>query len=255
MLSAIQASRFRVLLKIEPALARWASGCPTFAGESRRGVLSAKVKVSTLLMSQVIGDLALLEELVLGTAAGGRRKAAPLEVAKVRALGLDDLELLQNPPNAVLPVRPLQTIRHSHHQLARLIATGKADQEISLITGYSPSHISSLKGGQDFKDLIAYYSAQKELIFVETMERLKIVGLNTLDELQKRFDEAPEQFTNTQLMELIDLTLIKPTKTPQAVIGATSGGPVTVNVQFVSGAQSAPQVIEGSSREIVDDGY
>jgi len=206
-------------------------------------------------MTQVIGDLALLEELVLGTAAGGRRRSAPLEVARVRALEASDLELLQNPPNAALPIRPLQTIRHSHHQLARLIAAGKADQEISLITGYSPSYISSLKGGQDFKDLISYYSAQKELIFVETMERLKIVGLNTLDELQKRFDESPEQFTNTQLMELIDLTLIKPTKTPQGGIGSPAGGPVTVNVQFVSGAQQQPQVIEGSSREVVDDGY
>jgi hypothetical protein len=205
-------------------------------------------------MSQVVGDLQLLEELVLGTAAGGRRKAAPLEVARVRALEPDDLELLQNPPNANLPIRPLQTIRHSHHQLARLIAAGKADQEISLITGYSPSYISSLKGGQDFKDLIAYYGAQKELIFVETMERLKIVGLNTLDELQKRFEEAPEQFTNGQLMELIDLTLIKPTKAQVGLTPAGSGGPVTVNVQFVSGAAPQAQVIDGTSRE-VDDGY
>lgn len=206
-------------------------------------------------MSQAIGDLALLEELVLGTAAGGRRKAAPLEVARVRELTSEDVPLLQNPPPAALPVRPLLAIRHSHHQLARLIASGKADQEISLITGYSPSYISSLKGGQDFKDLIAYYGAQKELIFVEAMERMKIVGLNTLDELQKRFEEAPEQFTNTQLMELIDLTLIKPTKSNLPVGNTQGGGPVTVNVQFVSGAEQRPQVIEGSSREVSDDGY
>lgn len=206
-------------------------------------------------MTQIIGDLALLEELVLGTAAGGRRKAAPLEVARVRALTSEDVPLLQAPPNVNLPIRPLQTIRHSHHQLARLIASGKPDQEISLITGYSPSYISSLKGGQDFADLISYYGAQKELIFVETMERLKIVGLNTLDELQRRFDEAPEQFTNTQLMELIDLTLIKPTKAQVGLAPAGSSGPVTVNVQFVSGAQRAPQVLEGTSREVRDDEY
>lgn len=209
-------------------------------------------------MSQAIGDLALLEELVLGTAAGGRRKAAPLAVARVRALEASDLELLQNPPNAALPARPLQVIRHSHHQLARLIASGKGDQEISLITGYSPSYISSLKGGQDFAELISYYGAQKELIFVETMERMKIFGLTCLDELQKRFEEAPDSFTHNQVAELIDLMLIKPTKAQAPAFGSPgAGGPVTVNVQFVSGAQKAPEVIEGSSREVLgsDDGY
>lgn len=204
-------------------------------------------------MSQVIGDMKLLEELVLGTAAGGRRKAAPLEVAYVRALVPEDVPLLQNPPNAGLPIRPLQTIRHSHHQLARLIAAGKADQEISLITGYSPSYISSLKGGQDFKDLIAYYGAQKELIFVETMERMKIFGLTCLDELQRRFEENPDSFTIGQISELTELMLIKPIKTAQGAMGAPAGGPVTVNVQFVSGTQRAPQVIEGSSRELESD--
>lgn len=203
-------------------------------------------------MSQVIGDIALLEELVLGTAAGGRRKAAPLEVARVRELTSEDVPLLQAPPNAALPARPLQTIRHSHHQLARLIASGKPDQEISLITGYSPSYISSLKGGQDFQELISYYGSQKELIFIEAMERMKIFGLSCLDELQKRFDEAPESFTNNQIAELTELMLIKTQKTPMPQGGATSGGPVTVNVQFVSGAQ-APQVIEGSSRQVESD--
>lgn len=207
-------------------------------------------------MSQAIGDLALLEELVLGTAAGGRRKAAPLEVAKVRSLTVEDVPLLQAPPNAALPARPLQTIRHSHHQLARLIASGKPDQEISLITGYSPSYISSLKGGQDFQELIAYYGAQKELIFVETMERMKIFGLTCLDELQRRFEDAPESFTHNQVAELTELMLIKPIKAAMPMTGSATGGPVTVNVQFVSGAQRAPELIEGSSWELPgDDGY
>lgn len=205
-------------------------------------------------MSQVIGDLALLEEIVLGTAAGGRRKSAPLAVVKVRALEASDIELLQNPPNAALPARPLQTIRHSHHQLARLIAAGKADQEISLITGYSPSYISSLKGGQDFQELISYYAAQKELIFVETMERMKIFGLTCLDELQRRFEEAPESFTHNQVAELTELMLIKPIKAAMPTSGMPgAGGPVTVNVQFVSGSQRQPEVLEGTSREIRGD--
>ena len=193
-------------------------------------------------MTNVIADLDLLHEIVLGEARGGRRVAAPLAIAKIRSLCEADLEAIQNPPPVQAPQRLVQ-IRHSHHQLARLIASGKSDQETSLLTGYSPAWICSLKGGKDFQDLIKYYSDQKDLIFVEVMERMKVIGLSSIDEIQRRFEESPESFTNNQLMELTELMIIKPIKAQSEGFGPKQGGAgggpsVQVNVQFVQGAPS-----------------
>lgn len=202
-------------------------------------------------MTQVIGDLELLEEIVLGNAAGGRRKAEPLAVVRVRALTAEDLPLLQNPPSQGQTVRPLQQIRHSHHQLARLLAAGKAQEEISLITGYSPAYISSLKSGQDFKELISYYANQKEMIFVEVMERMKAVGLNTLDEIQRQFEENPDSFTTQQKMDLVELMLVKPMRVAAEQAGQSRpASGVTVNVNFVKSAETIE--LENSSGEIIE---
>lgn len=195
-------------------------------------------------------DLELLNELVLGSARGGKRQAAELICERVRVLGPEDVELLRAPPPMATKAKSPLHLRHSHHQLARLIAAGKPDHEISLITGYSPSYICSLKDGQDFKELISYYSAQKEMIFVEVMERMKIMGLNTLDEIQRRFEESPEAFTTQQLMDLTDLMIIKPAKIAAEAASSSGSRPgaaaVTVNVQFVRSELPA-EALEGPS--------
>lgn len=202
-------------------------------------------------------DLELLEELVLGPSTGGRRQATPLAVSIVRSLVPDDLPLLRNPPaQGSKPKSPLQ-LRHSHHQIARLVAAGKADYEIAFITGYNPAYICNLKSGQDFKDLISYYEVQKDQIFIDVMERMKAIGLNTLDEIQRRFEEAPEAFTAQQLMDLTELMLIKPARAAQQ--GQSSGPPggsgagVTVNVQFVAPQAQPSQMLETHAERAMID--
>jgi hypothetical protein len=205
-----------------------------------------------------LNDMELLEELVLGSARGGRRVAesGPLAVSIVRSLTAADVPALMNPPVVgSKPKAPLQ-LRHSHHQIARYVAAGKPDSEIALITGYCPSYICNLKLGQDFKDLIAYYATQKDQIFVDVMERMKAVGLNTLDEIQRQFEENPDSFTTQQKMDLVELMLVKPMKAQAAVGGAVSIGSgasgVTVNVQFVK-AEALPAPESGAeSIEMLD---
>lgn len=137
----------------------------------------------------------------------------------------------------------LTQIRHSHHQLAQMLATGTKQEECALITGYSPVYISILKGDPAFKDLISYYSAQREVIFVDAIERMRSLGLSTLDELQARLEEDPSQFTNRELFEQAELTLVKPMAATRGVIplggprapdGSASG--VQVNVNFIQTA-------------------
>lgn len=221
-------------------------------GETRKGsfVDATEWSVMSAVKGQqlaAVGDLELLEELVLGQRGSGRKVGPPVIVGRVRSLTAEDVPALMNPsPLGSKPAGVLH-LRHSHHQLARLIAAGKPDQEISLITGYSPAYISSLKGGADFKGLIEYYSAQKEMIFVEVMERMKVLGLNSIDEIQRRFDESPESFTTQQLMDLTELMLIKPSKMPAS--GQPANGNVTVNVQFV---RAPAQPLDKGPGEVID---
>jgi hypothetical protein len=103
-------------------------------------------------------------------------------------------------------VTPVGQLRHQHHLLARLLAEGKQVTEAAEITGYSVTYISRLKT-QDagFKDLVIYYKEQVQEIFVSVHERLKGLGLNTIEELQERLSLAPDDWTKRELMELAQL--------------------------------------------------
>lgn len=195
-------------------------------------------------------ELALLEEVVLGSARGGRKLAAPLQIEVVRALTPDDLPLLINPPPSTGPKQSaVQEMRHGHHLLARTLAEGHSQEEASLITGYSPAYISTMKGSPAFEELLAYYQQQKELIFVDVMERMKALGLSGLDELQSRLAKEPDRIAFRELLELVETTLVKG-RTPQAQQPGTGGPGVVVNVKFVSAKAKDEAVDMGAVVEV-----
>lgn len=187
---------------------------------------------------------------------GGRRprkKAVLWEV--IRSLRMpDDLPLLsQSLPAAK---QTLTQIRHSHHQLAQLLSTGAENAEAAYITGYTPQYISILKGDPTFQELTAYYAAQREHTFVDAIERMRSLGLNTLEELQNRLEEDPSSFSNRELMEQTELMLIKPMAATRGIIplgGARapdgSGSGVQVNVNFV---QTTPREPAPQQPDIID---
>ena len=196
-------------------------------------------------------------ELTIGHARGGRGSKAPLplELEIIRGLTAEDLPLLAAPPAMGTTAPTVQALRASHHQLAQLLARGLPAAEASLITGYSLSRISILRGDPTFAELLASYQTNRELVFADTLERMRVLGLSTLDELQDRLEAAPERWTNRELMEMADLMLVKPriaTTMGQAsalgggVPGQAGGsGGVTVNVKFIS-AETPALVIDAS---------
>lgn len=162
-----------------------------------------------------------------------------ISVEIVRGLTAEDIPRLQMPlPQATAPI-PIKQLRASHHQLAQLLCQGRPDSEVSLITGYSLSRISILKSDPTFKELMAGYQEIRNQVFVDTLERMKILGLSTLDELQERLEQSPERWSNRELMEMADLMLVKPklaTPMGQGSFLGGSGGPasgVTLNIKFV----------------------
>lgn len=193
----------------------------------------------------------------IGPARGGRRPArSDLTIEIVRSLTESDLPKLVSPDPLHSKPIPIQQLRSSHHQLAQLLAQGRPDNEVALITGYSPSRISILRSDPTFSELLASYQSIREKVFVDTLERMKVLGLSTLDELQERLEAEPHKWSNRELMEMADLMLVKPKlPTPMGqssalggVAIATSGSPnsavgVAINVQFVK-SDTPPLTIE-----------
>src|SRR5271163_3308623 len=192
----------------------------------------------------------MMDEYQLPSARGGRRVAQPLQLEVVRPLGADDLALLEAPPPVGSETRAIAELRSTHHSLAQVLAKGHTNEEAALITGYSPSRISILRSDPAFAELLVHYQTLRELVYVDVLERMKVLGLSTLEELQSRLENRPEGFSARELMEMTELLLMKGRT---GVNGAAGGdrGPVqgmlpVINVSFVSADPKGKLVIDGT---------
>lgn len=134
------------------------------------------------------------------------RSSEPVEMSFVRDLHERDLEALNAGVRATEGRQPLLNLRASHHALARCVAEGKSDVESSAITGYAPSTISSLKKDPAFSELVAHYTLQIEGLFLDVHERLKNLGLTSIEILQERMNDAPGDFKIRELLEVAQLS-------------------------------------------------
>ena len=180
-----------------------------------------------------------MSESGLGSARGGRRRPTdPILVELVRELGEEDLPLLRNPPVVGSRTPTVAKLSHSHHALAQALAEGRSDIEAGLIAGYSISRISILRRDPMFKELLAHYGTQREIIHTNVLERLRILGMNSVEELQDRLENTPEVFSPRELMELTELALIKGRVGAGGGGGTSSGSapaaPVAISVNFVT---------------------
>ena len=174
-----------------------------------------------------------------------------LQAAYVRDLTPFDLEsYVSNSaplPNAVPSVK---SIRASHHQLAQLLARGVSHTEASLITGYAVATVHNYSNNDPaFKELVAFYTQQRDLAFADVMQKMSTLGSDVLDILKEQIDESPQTFTKRELMELVDLTLVKPNRVPGGMATTpTAGAGVVVNVKFTSPkAEDTVMTIDGST--------
>ena len=176
----------------------------------------------------------LLDEFSIGSGRGGRKPREPVTVEVVRGLTADDLPRLLSPPT--LPAKSGGTVREmrtAHHQLAQALASGKDQNEVALITGYSPAWISNLKSDPAFAELLEYYKATRELVFIDVIARMRALGITALDELQARLANESDKWSKREVMELAELMLIKGREIGSTGAGGAGGPGVTVNVSFV----------------------
>lgn len=179
----------------------------------------------------------LIEELDLGSARGGQAGQGRdgLTVELVRALTVEDLPAIQNPPPVAAGLPVVKQLKQAHHRLAELIAQGKPGTEIALVTGYSQSYISNIQNDPAFAELVQYYSAQKASIFIDAAERLRLLGLDATERLHDKLRDEAEPWSKRELMELIDMALVKPGSVAAAKIGAGAppGASLSLEVKFV----------------------
>ena len=191
----------------------------------------------------------------MASARGGAKRAKPLEIEIVRGLTEQDLALIQSGEALGSEPPKLATLRHNHHLLAQTLAKGVKETEASLITGYSLSRISILKSDPAFKELLAGYASLHEEKFVEVLDRMKALGLSTLDEIQERLESDPGKFSNRELFELTELMLAKG-RNLSAPMGGSALGPggVTLNVKFVSASPQIDATVETGGQSIQIEG-
>lgn len=176
----------------------------------------------------------LLDDFSFADARGGRKGAA-LDCQIVRELTEADLPALQDrnlTPAASQSV--LGQLRSAHHQLAQLLARGLDQETVCLMTGYSTAYISRLRGDPAFSKLLEYYCIEREQVQIDVLERMKALGLATLEELQQRLTEEPESFSIRELHEQAKLLLPTEAAARQAAPGSSGSGALTVNVSFIS---------------------
>lgn len=168
------------------------------------------------------------------------RRGRPLEAQLERELTAEDLlpdTSCQTPDSGLDRISAgsslVSRIRHSHHQIARLMAEGRKQVEISALLGYSPSWLSSLKTDPAFRELLEFYSAQQTEILADLTERQKAIGLAALEELQDRLDTDPEGFGNRELMELVETNVNKPAARAAGFVGSATSLP-SINISFVT---------------------
>ena len=190
-------------------------------------------------------DEVLLPSLDLGSARGGaRREATPLFCEVVRELGEADLPALRDPGVIGSPGQRIAKLSYSHHQLARILAQTGDQVAACLATGYSQAYVSTISNHDPaFQELLAYYAAERQAIFTDTLERMKTLGIDTLEKLQDRLHDGKAEWSNRELMEMAELLLVKPMRaTAGGGLIGPSGPPsgVTVNVKFVSPTPASP---------------
>lgn len=97
---------------------------------------------------------------------------------------------------------PLVAIRHTHHRLAQLLATGVDETVAAKLCNYSVSRVSILKADPAFQELLSFYSSRVDEEWADFVSTAANLSMDTLGELQRRLDETPEQFSVATLIEM-----------------------------------------------------
>jgi hypothetical protein len=114
---------------------------------------------------------------------------ATLEVSTTGALTLDDLDRMElEGPHHSRPT--VKKIRYVHHTIARMMAIGTPDQEISAVTGSALSGLATLRKSPAFQELLSHYTESAQDLFSDFQHKIANTAARYLDMLNDLADEG-----------------------------------------------------------------
>lgn len=161
---------------------------------------------------------------------------SPVELTFVREITPEDVEA-RAAAKGTLYKAPLKRLTHRHHALARCIAAGNSGSEAAMIVGYDAVTVSILLGNPAFMELVNFYARDINRVYAEMQANMAALGSDVVDELRDRLETAPEEFTNSQLTDLMAKTADR-----------TGNGPQSTSVQVNIHANLADRLAEARRR-------
>jgi hypothetical protein len=101
---------------------------------------------------------------------------------------LTEAELLDPPQHTV---RATATLRESHHGVARLIAQGMRDLDVSRMTGYSPGRLATLRRDPAFTELVSFYKGEVDDAHMDLVDYAQVVARDALQSLHEDILDNP----------------------------------------------------------------
>lgn len=150
--------------------------------------------------NQIATGQALLEGLNLTQ----RRPPVDVGVTLLRELEEQDILQMLAAPRGVQP-QALKKLRGVHHRIARLLAEGMKEADVSRICGVGGSHISILKGDPAFKGLLEHYSGVVAEAHVDFVGNLADLRDTAVSELHERLLDKPDEMSTSALIEIVKM--------------------------------------------------
>lgn len=163
------------------------------------------------------------------------RKTQPILAEVLRSLTEADVALLAT-ERGIQP-SSIKKLTDSHHALARCLAAGMSNAEVSAITGYTPSRISVLGDSPLFAELVEHYRKGEDGALADFQARALNVGLTALDELKDRLENEPEKIGTATIIEAV-----------KALADRTGHGPSSKTTNVNLNVSLAERVAEGRRR-------
>lgn len=146
----------------------------------------------------------------------------------------------------------LKRLRQAHHKIAFLMATGYKNVEISAMTGYSATYLSTLENDPAFENLLAAYKAKATQLHANTLEQLHLLTTDAIGTIHERLLETPESFTNRDLMALIQTAADRSGHGPTSQVNHTHVGISADQLDKLKERADGRQ--QGTVRDVSSDG-
>lgn len=178
------------------------------------------------------------------------------EIFEITRLDSEEAEKLkERAPNGEAPVDAYVNLRARHHEIARLMAAGVADRDISEGVGCSIGHLRTLRKSPAFANLLFGYMHSRDQVAFDFMARIKAAGGAALEELMDRILNNPQDISNDVLRQiafgLLDRAGYGPvTKNQSVTLGLTAddikdlknanrAGTLTIDAKVVDAGEEA----------------